>query len=325
MTINNNTIDSLLSNGTNSSTTPVNAKPTGFTVPTIVSDWASKLVTPVDNTKYITDPSPILSRDTNPLTGITQSSAVVPKLQSLIQPSTNINVNADSNVAPTEKDIKNKQAQVLDNIKSRSTETTKPARGTNGKRVGMYDFYFTASDCNVYLINPLIDRKIQIDKAIGIGWSQTISSSPIYTLGNSEPSFFSRGNSLVQGSIELAFKSTEYMGTAFKYLTGRDALEAKKKELMNDKQEFTSTEAAYLYTTLEAMTTIDSTEISLSNIDAPLNIEVVFDNSNELSDSSTSSNIIIKGVKFISSGTAIHSGNEQALTYRYAFMAKNVG
>ena len=64
----------------------------------------------------------------------------------------------------------------------------------------MYDQYFTGSDVNIYLRYPNTDKQVHIDKAIGIGYNHSMSSVPIYVLGNVDPAFFSRGNSLLKGT-----------------------------------------------------------------------------------------------------------------------------
>ena len=41
----------------------------------------------------------------------------------------------------------------------------------------MYDNYYTGSDVNVYLYYPLTDKRVHIDKAMGIGYNHSISTA----------------------------------------------------------------------------------------------------------------------------------------------------
>ena len=56
----------------------------------------------------------------------------------------------------------------------------------------MYDNYYTGSDVNVYLYYPLTDKRVHVDKAMGIGYNHSISTAPVYILGNGDPAFYKR-------------------------------------------------------------------------------------------------------------------------------------
>ena len=55
----------------------------------------------------------------------------------------------------------------------------------------IYDLYYSASDVNIYLYYPVTDLSVHLDKAMGVSFTHNMSSAPVYTLGNVEPTFFS--------------------------------------------------------------------------------------------------------------------------------------
>ena len=97
--------------------------------------------------------------------------------------------------------------------------------------MAIYDHYYSGSDVNIYLRYVPSGRMVHLDKALGIGFNHSMSTIPIYTLGNVNPSFFSRGNSLIQGSMDLVFKSDKYLQTVINHLINEKALEKERDKL----------------------------------------------------------------------------------------------
>ena len=188
----------------------------------------------------------------------------------------------------------------------------------------LYDTYFTGSDVNIYLRYPETDRQVHIDKAIGIGYSHFMSSSPIYILGNVDPAFFSRGNSLIQGNIDLAFKSVKYLKTGIQYLLNKSNIAAESKQLATKAAagKLTRAETERL-NQLQSVAITDMSSISISQIFHLFELVIEFDNGNSNADSNRSS-IVLEGVKFISEGMSVSSTEESALVDRLSFYAKNV-
>jgi hypothetical protein len=67
----------------------------------------------------------------------------------------------------------------------------------------MYNQYYSAADCNVYISKG--DNTIALDKMAGIMISEELSSYPIYGLGNSYFGFTTRGNYVVNGLLDINF------------------------------------------------------------------------------------------------------------------------
>lgn len=187
----------------------------------------------------------------------------------------------------------------------------------------MYDQYYTGSDVNVYLYYKLTDRRVHIDKALGIGYNHNVSSAPVYVLGDVDPAYFTRGNSLVQGNIDLAFKSIKYLKVGINHLLNKSSLENEKTQLLAKvgKEKLTSSEVARL-NALQSQTITDMSSISISEIFHLFDIIIEFNNSNSSVDGVTSS-MVLEDVKFISESMNIYSTEESALVDRITFLAKN--
>lgn len=186
----------------------------------------------------------------------------------------------------------------------------------------MYDHYFTGSDVNVYLYYPLTDRRVLIDKALGIGYNHNISTSPVYVLGNVDPAFFTRGNSLVQGNLDIAFKSVKYLKTGINYLLNKTSLASEEEKLTAKANKLTKAEVLRLGQ-LQSQTITDMTTISISQIFHLFEIIIEFDNTNSNVDGNTSS-IVLEGVKFANESLNVYSTEESSLVDRFSFFAKNI-
>lgn len=188
----------------------------------------------------------------------------------------------------------------------------------------MYDQYYTGSDVNVYLYYPLTDRRVHIDKALGIGYNHSMSSAPVYVLGNVDPAFFTRGNSLIQGNLDLAFKSIKYLKTGINYLLNKSNLNSEKAELIAKAKNKTITKQETIRLgKLQNETITDMSTISISQIFHLFEIIIEFNNTNSNSTGETSS-IVLEGIKFTNEAMNIYSTEESALVDRISFLGKNV-
>lgn len=190
----------------------------------------------------------------------------------------------------------------------------------------IYDLYYSASDVNIYLYYPVTDRSVHLDKAMGVSFTHNMSSAPVYTLGNVEPTFFSRGNSLIQGNLDLAFKSTVYLQKTINHLlntAGRDAkIKALNAKAVSGKNKgLTESEVKELYN-LQTSSVPSMTANSISDIFGLFEIHIEFDNTNATQDGNYHK-IKLEGIKFIGQMMSVHSGQEAALVDRYTFLGKN--
>ena len=188
----------------------------------------------------------------------------------------------------------------------------------------MYDNYYTGSDVNVYLYYPLTDKRVHIDKAMGIGYNHSISTAPVYILGNGDPAFFTRGNSLVQGNLDLAHKSIKYLKTGISYVLSKADLNDEKADLYIKVRDNTASKEEVLrYGKLQNELITDMTTISISEIFHEFELIIEFNNTNSNKTGVTES-VVLEGLKFNSSSTNVYSTEESVLVDRLTFMAKNL-
>lgn len=206
----------------------------------------------------------------------------------------------------------------------------------------IYDHYFTAADVTVDMRIKDTDKRVNIDKAVAIAFTHNISSVPIYTLGKLEPFFFSRGNSIVQGQLDIAFKNTQYMITALNYLMGATD-EPKVSKVVATKTNNGSNDINIVkedgslvnlnnasnddFRDLVESQTVTGLykleDVSLINMPFLVDIIITFNNTNS-NMSGVQSTITLKGVKFIGQSVAVNSLDDSALVDRFSFYAKNI-
>ena len=191
----------------------------------------------------------------------------------------------------------------------------------------IYDMYFTGSDVTIDFVYG--NSQVTIDKAVGIGFKHSISTMPVYGLGSSIPAFFSRGNSLVSGQLDLAFKTNKYISTGLNYLFGIDDSNKRDSRLSELKAKFSkspksmSTKEIEEYSSLNAEYAYLNTTESILSIPKLFDIHINISNANALRDDELKT-IIIKGVRFNEQSFTAHSADEGILVDRYSFIAKTI-
>lgn len=195
-------------------------------------------------------------------------------------------------------------------------------------KTSLYDHYYSSSDVIISLSFPPSNKTVILDKALGLGFSQSMTSMPIYTLGKVEPTFFSRGNTLIQGNLDLAFKSSNYMKAAMNYISDATGTQEELRKLrvkMSNNEEPVTKEEVIKYSLLESSSSTSLESTSISEILNLFDIIIDFNNENATMAGTGSHKIVLEGVKFIGEAMSIHSADQNALVDRYTFMAKNKG
>ena len=190
--------------------------------------------------------------------------------------------------------------------------------------MAIYDHYYSGSDVNIYLRYVPSGRIVHLDKAIGVGFSHSMSTIPIYTLGNVNPSFFSRGNSLVQGSLDIVFKSEQYLQKTINYLINKEELNSEKEKLearLSQNGTLDSSDIKRL-ALLQNTSPMTMKTTSISDIMNLFEIQISFDNSNSTTEGKLRT-INLEGIKFTGEMMSIHSSEENAIVDRYTFLGKN--
>lgn len=82
----------------------------------------------------------------------------------------------------------------------------------------MYDYYYTAADCQFYLVSRDHTRQIKLDNATALAYNIHQTSLPVYTLGDRKAQFFTNGNTVCNGMLSIAFQDEEALKYAISYL-----------------------------------------------------------------------------------------------------------
>lgn len=190
----------------------------------------------------------------------------------------------------------------------------------------MYQHYYTSADVTVDLYCPSTSKRVNLDTAIGIAYNENVSSVPVYTLGNSIPAFYSKGNSLVQGQIDLVFTGTDYLVTVLEELLNVTFNEKITTVSKSTKQEGTNPLDLNLMTDEELLTYKESMKVvplasprSLVDLLIPLEVIVTFNNTNATMDGNTTTTRI-EHVKFYSKAKGVSSQDDVNLVTRLSFL-----
>ena len=195
-------------------------------------------------------------------------------------------------------------------------------RISGGKYKQMYNKYYSASDF-IIKIKTQNSEAIWLDKASGVAVSESLSSNPIYTLGDSRVNFFSRGNLIVTGFISVNTISADYISRVlaningqiknFKPLTPREqmALSAEKlKAYLKEKEKYEQQE-------VEALSTLGFADYSL------FTVELEYNNSDAV-EKVTSFSREILDCRIIGFEHGVDIGGDGQLVDGYKFIAREI-
>lgn len=195
-------------------------------------------------------------------------------------------------------------------------------RISGGKYKQMYNKYYSASDF-IIKIKTENSEAIWLDKASGVAVSESLSSNPIYTLGDSRVNFFSRGNLIVTGFISVNTISADYISRVlaningkiknFKPLTPREqmALSAQKlKAYLKEKEKYEQQE-------VEALSTLGFADYSL------FTVELEYNNSDAV-EKVTSFSREILDCRIIGFEHGVDIGGDGQLVDGYKFIAREI-
>ena len=187
----------------------------------------------------------------------------------------------------------------------------------------LYEYFFTAADVKVFLTVPGKSQFVNIDLLTGIGYDYNVSSIPIYTLGSSAPTFFSKGNTLGQGMFVIPFKNEQYLKVMLQHIFE----EASTISLVNNTvtikdyndDQFRKMSQAHAKNTEKQ----DAYNINIGTVYSNFDIMIVLDNTSPFY-SSTSSSIFLKGCKITGESFEVSSSQDQALQQGYKFYFKTL-
>lgn len=190
----------------------------------------------------------------------------------------------------------------------------------------MYNQYYSAADCNVYISKG--DNTIALDKMAGIMISEELSSYPIYGLGNSYFGFTTRGNYVVNGLLDINFIHASYLTNAIKSLEidkAKDSKAEKATKKLGSKTDYfsmTVEEIKSLKTQLNSFEKANAESIGIAYLKSGFNITLIFDNSSNLRDDKLASTITISNCRIIASDLTAAVGEDQQVIRRYRFIGQ---
>lgn len=218
--------------------------------------------------------------------------------------------------------ITSSQVDQIDDLDFASTTQLSKSPKQIGYTPSLYNKYYSASDFKIR-ISLESSEGIWLDKASGVAVSESLSSSPIYTLGNSMVDFFSKGNQVVTGVLSVNTVSADYISKvlgvlngrvkAFKYLTTKEQLALSVEQL----KEYKKQREAHENQSIEVLSTLGFSDYPL------FDIELEYNNSDAIQ-RVTSFSREIKGCRIIGFEQAIDIGNDGQLVDGYRFIAKEI-
>lgn len=188
--------------------------------------------------------------------------------------------------------------------------------------MNIYQNYYTASDVQLYMSSLDHTKVIKLDTAIGIGYSVDQSTKPVYTLGSRKPCFFSHGNTLGQGDLDLVFTDEEALKYAINYVTSTETnINYKSQRIdknINNQRFIELASAAYSVPAQERHRLI-----SIGAIQPLVNIKLYLNNET-LVNGSDSKVITLTSVKFNNEQFGVNTFKDGVATTRYSFLFKDV-
>nr|DAS92954.1 MAG TPA: hypothetical protein [Caudoviricetes sp.] len=182
---------------------------------------------------------------------------------------------------------------------------------------GLYTKYYSSSDFNIYIGDILIDR------AAGVGISESLTSSPIYTIGNSRYDFLARGNVIVSGIIRINKAEKNYLAKAishyrnrsieFKFLSPYEQIQLTSEELANYRKKLKE----YNEGQVSAKSVLDWADLG------DFTIHMVYNNSDPVTEG-VQQRISIVECRIVGYEHSVDIGSDGQLIDGYKFIAKEV-
>ena len=195
-----------------------------------------------------------------------------------------------------------------------------------------YDNYYSGSDAFVYLESKNNDSQVYLDKLYGIGYRDSISSMPIYGLGDSEFAFISKGNVILSFSLDVNVIHENYLTQAVHYAFGNIKAAAAKPYNRNDFSfsDLNKRSVAQLQQNASIITDETGKILTPKRIHTALLHElpryfttrVVFNNSQPLHVDEKSSGFLIIDCVMISKESETYIDKDGQMIQRYNFVGK---
>lgn len=183
----------------------------------------------------------------------------------------------------------------------------------------LYEYYFTATDVKVFLSDPTTGKQVYVDLANGIGYDYNVSSIPIYTVGSSVPTFFSKGNFLGQGMLVVPFKDEQYLKVMLQHIFEEESTVIQPRESIGIKD---MTDAEFRAKRIKASKK-HVANINIGSITKPFDIKIVLDNSSSFYDASPKI-ILLESCKITGESLDVSSSQDKIVQQGYKFYFKEI-
>lgn len=182
---------------------------------------------------------------------------------------------------------------------------------------GLYTKYYSSSDFNLYIGDILIDR------AAGVAVGESLTSTPIYTIGNSRYDFLARGNVIVNGIIRINKAEKDYLARViahyrgrtneFKILSSYEQLQLTSEELAKYRKQLKE----YQNEQVSAKSVLDWADLG------SFTIHMVYNNSDAVTEG-VQQRISIVECRIVGYEHSVDIGSDGQLIDGYKFIAKEV-
>ena len=184
----------------------------------------------------------------------------------------------------------------------------------------LYTSYHTGSDVKIFLQGKVM---IHADLIAGIGYDYNISSIPIYTLGSSLPSFFSKGNALGQGMLVLPFKDEQYLKAMLQYIFEEDSTTVTPVFSRNLKELSDNEFMQEQKKRIQERTKSNGYNIDIGSINSLFNITISLDASSPFYSENVKL-ITLVGCKITGESMDISSSQDKIVQQAYKFYFKTI-
>lgn len=195
-----------------------------------------------------------------------------------------------------------------------------------------YDNYYSGSDAFVYFESKNNDNQVYLDKLYGIGYRDSISSMPIYGLGDSEFAFISKGNVILSFSLDVNVIHENYLTQAIHFAAGNIRKEAAQPiDLTSVSFDDLSTRSIGQLRRIEAIAVNNNGKILeskrihtalLHELPRYFTTRVIFNNSQPLHVDEKSSGFLIIDCVVISKESETYIDKDGQMIQRYNFVGK---
>jgi hypothetical protein len=193
--------------------------------------------------------------------------------------------------------------------------------------MSVYSNYYSAADVTAFIEGTSEGGIVMLDKLKSVGFSESISSGPIYGVGNPKFGFVNTGNLFINGFLDFNFIHPNYLKNAILIAKPPHKLDLDNS---NIKSKFTSASHTELNNAVNliknAQAAIANSPPSATGIDTfpeNFNIRIVFNNGN-LYYGDTPKTYIIRGVKIVGSQLSSSVTMDGAISILYKFLARDL-